>query len=590
MEKFVVSARKYRPNIFGHMLGQTHVVTTLKNAIRSEQIAHAFLFCGPRGVGKTTCARILAKAINCQQLTEHHEPCNACPSCNSFNQRASFNIYELDAASNNSVEDIRSLVEQVRYPPQSGRYKIYIIDEVHMLSQAAFNAFLKTLEEPPSYAVFILATTEKHKVLPTILSRCQIFDFQRIKPDDIVQQLRHVAAQENISCDEEALHTISLKSDGALRDALSMFDVIVSFGAGKLTYQATLENLHILDHSYYFRLTAFLLQGDIPSSLLIYDEIMQSGFDGLYFLEGLVAHFRNLLVAQDAQTVPLLEVAPSIQKQYNDQTQQTTPSFLLEALQIVNQCALQYKEVLHKRFHVELMLISLASKQTPNQPPTPSFSPSKNPHIPKEVPVKAPHTVPPVVNQPSVTAEDNQRVQELKVNDKLSTTTEHQPIKPTALQTTIRIPQLAAIKSVIEQSKVENSTNPPTKATPLVPFLTQDTINPHWKTYVQRLKSIGKIPAYNVLNQPIALEMDHTISIRFSNAVEEQIFNGIKEELVTYLRDQLRHPTLDVKAIFTPFHQGPQKPYTAQEKFVYLTTKYPHLTLLKDQLQLEVVN
>ncbi|MFO0467898.1 MAG: DNA polymerase III subunit gamma/tau [Bacteroidota bacterium] len=362
MEKFVVSARKYRPHSFNDVLGQTHVTTTLKNAIKTNHLAHAFLFCGPKGVGKTTSARILAKAINCQQLTADTEPCDVCISCKSFNEHTSFNIYELDAASNNSVEDIRSLVDQIRYPPQQGAYKIYIIDEVHMLSQAAFNAFLKTLEEPPKYVIFILATTEKHKVLPTILSRCQIFDFQRIKPETIVQQLKSVANQEDIPYEEEALHLISLKSDGALRDALSMFDVIASFGAGKVTYEAALANLHVLDYSYYFKLTEAFLQGDINRCLLAYEEIVRSGFDGLYFLEGLIGHFRSLLVSQDPETLQLLEVAPSIQEKYRLQAQQTSPSFLLNALQLANACAIQYKDSLNKRFHVELMLIELATR------------------------------------------------------------------------------------------------------------------------------------------------------------------------------------------------------------------------------------
>jgi DNA polymerase III subunit gamma/tau len=360
MENFVVSARKYRPAVFSHVLGQEPITTTLKNAIKDKHLAQAFLFCGPRGVGKTTCARILAKAINCQQLTTNIEPCNTCDSCTNFNQQRSFNIYELDAASNNSVEDIRSLVEQVRYPPQVGQYKVYIIDEVHMLSQAAFNAFLKTLEEPPSYVIFILATTEKHKVIPTILSRCQIFDFQRIQPQAIVQQLKIIAEQENIAYEEEGLHLISQKADGALRDALAMFDLIVTFGSGKLTHQAALENLHVLDYTYYFKLIDALLQGKVPNALLLYDEILRTGFDNLYFISGLSEHLRNLLVCQDQATLPLLEIPPSIQFQYHDQAKKATPTFLLKALQIVNQYDIHYKSSHNKRLHLELCLIELA--------------------------------------------------------------------------------------------------------------------------------------------------------------------------------------------------------------------------------------
>ncbi|MEL6152829.1 MAG: DNA polymerase III subunit gamma/tau, partial [Bacteroidota bacterium] len=333
MQNFVVSARKYRPAIFDHVLGQPHITTTLKNALRDQHLAQAFLFCGPRGVGKTTCARILAKAINCQQITKAIEPCNTCASCTSFNNHSSLNVYELDAASNNSVEDIRALVDQVRYPPQSGKYKTYIIDEVHMLSSTAFNAFLKTLEEPPSYAIFILATTEKHKIIPTILSRCQIFDFHRIQPLAIVQQLKHIAQQEGITYEEEALHLIGQKADGALRDALSIFDLITTFAAGQpLTYQATLAHLHILDHEYYFKLIDACLQRDVGKALLLYDEILKAGFDGHHFVTGLSEHLRNLMVCQDQATLALLEVADNVKAQYQAQAVATGTPFLLQAL------------------------------------------------------------------------------------------------------------------------------------------------------------------------------------------------------------------------------------------------------------------
>jgi len=604
MEKFVVSARKYRPSVFSHVLGQSHITTTLKNAIRTNHLAHAFLFCGPRGVGKTTCARILAKAINCQQLTADIEPCNTCNSCKSFNQRTSFNIYELDAASNNSVEDVRSLVDQVRYPPQNGAYKIYIIDEVHMLSQAAFNAFLKTLEEPPSYAIFILATTEKHKVLPTILSRCQIFDFQRIKPEDIVQQLKNVAEQEHIPYDEEALHLISLKADGALRDALSMFDVIVSFGAGKLTYEATLENLHILDYSYYFKLTEAILQNDIKACLLIYDEIIQSGFDGLYFLEGLVAHFRSLLVAQDPQTLPLLEVAPSIQERYGMQAQQACPSFLLDALQLANQCALQYKESLNKRFHVELSLIELASKistgdsksfiepkpSSPilgNKPSTPTV-PTSKPVSPNNQPSTATTIKPETIVVKENKKEGKITEQAKEQASKPSVRVISNDVKRATLQSTIKIPQLSHIKASIDQPKVEVFQDIATITEPNVE-LTKEMVLVHWQAYTQQLKLAERMPSYNLLNQPIELEK-HTITINFTNTVEEHILADVKEELVNYLRNNLKHPAIDVKAVFTPNQSGPKRPYTAQERFQYLVNKNPHLQLLRDQLQLEILD
>ncbi|GAB3776103.1 DNA polymerase III subunit gamma/tau [Spirosoma horti] len=362
MENFVVSARKYRPATFDTVVGQEHITTTLKNAIKTNHLASAFLFCGPRGVGKTTCARILAKTINCQNLTAEGEACDACESCVSFNQNASFNIHELDAASNNSVEDIRNLIDQVRYPPQSGKYKIYIIDEVHMLSSAAFNAFLKTLEEPPSYAIFILATTEKHKILPTILSRCQIFDFNRIQPQHIAGHLASIAVKEGITAETEALDLIAQKADGGLRDALSMFDLNVTFAADRIIrYKEVLDNLHILDYDYYFKLTDLLLAGNLPQSLLTVDEILRKGFDGHQFVVGLCRHFRDLMVCKDAATVQLLQVTENVRRQYLDQAVRAPMSFLLSALSLGGQCDMNYKQAKDQRLHTELWLMKLAN-------------------------------------------------------------------------------------------------------------------------------------------------------------------------------------------------------------------------------------
>lgn len=362
MENFVVSARKYRPATFDTVVGQEHITTTLKNAIKTNHLASAFLFCGPRGVGKTTCARILAKTINCQNLTAEGEACDICESCVSFNQSASFNIHELDAASNNSVEDIRNLIDQVRYPPQSGKYKIYIIDEVHMLSSAAFNAFLKTLEEPPAYAIFILATTEKHKILPTILSRCQIFDFNRIQPQHIASHLASIADKEGITAESEALDLIAQKADGGLRDALSMFDLNVTFAADRIIrYKEVLDNLHILDYDYYFKLTDLLLAGNLPQSLLTVDEILRKGFDGHQFVVGLCRHFRDLMVCKDAATVQLLQVTENVRRQYLDQAVRAPMSFLLSALSLGGQCDMNYKQAKDQRLHTELWLMKLAN-------------------------------------------------------------------------------------------------------------------------------------------------------------------------------------------------------------------------------------
>jgi DNA polymerase-3 subunit gamma/tau len=361
MENFVVSARKYRPSNFKSVVGQGHITTTLKNAIKNNHLAQAFLFCGPRGVGKTTCARILAKTINCEKLTADFEACNQCDSCKAFNNNASFNVHELDAASNNSVDDIRNLVDQVRYAPQQGQYKVYIIDEVHMLSNQAFNAFLKTLEEPPKYAIFILATTEKHKIIPTILSRCQIFDFNRIQINDIADHLKYIAREEKIEAEEEALRLIATKADGALRDALSIFDLIVTYSAGnKLTYQETISNLHILDYDYYFKVVDALLAENISNVLLIFNEILKKGFDGHNFIIGLSEHLRDLMVCKDPATIGLIEVSDAAKERYLDQSQQCSISFLLSALNLCNQCDIQYKASKNQRLHVELALMKMA--------------------------------------------------------------------------------------------------------------------------------------------------------------------------------------------------------------------------------------
>jgi DNA polymerase-3 subunit gamma/tau len=361
MSNFVVSARKYRPQRFDEVVGQQHVSQTLKNALQNNHLAHAFLFCGPRGVGKTTCARILATTLNCQNPTSDFEPCNTCDNCQAFSNNASFNITELDAASNNSVEHIRALIEQVRFQPQQGKYKVFIIDEVHMLSQAAFNAFLKTLEEPPSYAIFILATTEKHKIIPTILSRCQIFDFKRIQSPDIVAHLADISRQESIQADADALHIIAQKADGALRDALSIFDRIVSFSGKQITYEDVITNLNVLDYDYFFRVVDALLLEDIQQTLLIFDDIQRKGFDGDLFLSGLAQHLRNLLVCKDEQTLTLLDAGDNLRERYQQQAVLSSSDFLLTTLNLANECDLNYKLARNKRLHVEMSLIKMAS-------------------------------------------------------------------------------------------------------------------------------------------------------------------------------------------------------------------------------------
>lgn len=359
MENFIVSARKYRPTTFDLVVGQQLITTTLKNAIKSKHLAQAYLFCGPRGVGKTTCARIFAKTINCFNISQQAEPCDQCESCRSFNESRSFNIHELDAASNNSVDDIRTLIEQVRIPPQVGKYSIYIIDEVHMLSASAFNAFLKTLEEPPKHAVFILATTEKHKIIPTILSRCQIFDFNRIQIDDAVKYLEKISKNEGNEYEPDGLNIIAQKADGSLRDALSIFDQIVSFSGGKVTYRNVIENLNVLDYEYYFRLIDAFLKADIAGSFMIFNEILNEGFDSHNFITGLSKHFRDLLVCKDISTLQLLEVGNNIKERYKQQSAQCTPEFIFECLNLCNQCDINFKSARNQRLHVELTLVQL---------------------------------------------------------------------------------------------------------------------------------------------------------------------------------------------------------------------------------------
>ena len=360
MENFIVSARKYRPSTFDTVVGQKSLIVTLKNAILTSKLAHAYLFCGPRGVGKTTCARIFAKSINCEHLTPEGEACNECESCRAFNEQRSYNIHELDAASNNSVDDIRELIDQVRIPPQIGRYKVFIIDEVHMLSTAAFNAFLKTLEEPPRHAIFILATTERHKVLPTILSRCQIYDFTRIELSDIVEHLAKVASKEGVTAEESALHVIAQKADGGMRDALSLFDQMVSYTQGNVTYQGVIGSLNILDYDYYFRFTDFFLEHKVSETMLLFDEVLRRGFDGGNFITNLTAHLRDLLVSREAATLPLLEVSHDVRERYREQSQKCNERFLIHAIKLCNDCDLNYRVSKNKRLLVELTLIQLS--------------------------------------------------------------------------------------------------------------------------------------------------------------------------------------------------------------------------------------
>ncbi len=581
MDHFVVSARKYRPVTFDSVVGQSHITTTLKNAIRTNHLAQAFLFCGPRGVGKTTCARILAKTINCQDLGDDAEACGTCESCVSFQNNASFNIHELDAASNNSVEDIRNLIDQVRYPPQTGKYKIYIIDEVHMLSQAAFNAFLKTLEEPPSYAIFILATTEKHKILPTILSRCQIFDFNRILPKDIAYHLADIAAKEGIETEKEALELIGQKADGGLRDALSMFDLNVTFSTNnKLTYEAVLENLHILDYDYYFKITDALTAGSVAKALVLFDEILRKGFDGHLFVVGLLEHFRNLLVCKDPATVTLLQVSESAERKYVEQSRNADMSFLLSALSVASLCDIHYKAAKNHRLHVELCLMKLANltnllqlnslaavdetakkKVEPEQSPLITSEP-KSPEYQKSASVAA---TPTVLPQPAVAIPT---------------------ARPSRLRSTTELltPSLNDSK---EEKSVSAQEIKPTLVQGKVVELNFENLQSAWTEFAEN-RRIQK----NSTTEEIALRrsfslVDHSIEIALDNDHQLEAIQGMRYDLLSFLKARFNTTKLDINPRVAP-QEVQRLPYTPVEKFNFLAEKNPQLIELKQVLGLDV--
>lgn len=595
MEKFVVSARKYRPITFDAVVGQSHITTTLQNAIRTNHLAQAFLFCGPRGVGKTTCARILAKTINCQNLTEDISPCNECESCKSFNNNASFNIHELDAASNNSVEDIRNLTDQVRFPPQSGKYKIYIIDEVHMLSQAAFNAFLKTLEEPPSYAIFILATTEKHKILPTILSRCQIFDFNRIQIKDIADHLANVAAKEDVKADYQALELIAQKADGGLRDALSMFDLNVTFSSGNgLTYQAVLENLHILDYDYYFRMTDALSAGNVSEAFLLYNEISEKGFDGHQFVVGLNEHFRNIMVSKDPQTVKLLQVADSIQQRYVEQSTKLSLGYIFSSLSIGSQLDINYKSAKNQRLHVEIGLMKLSQiNQVLNLSELPNNGDEK----------KNSNSV---VTQAPVRAESSEQKSAMAAATP-TTTSQAQPSYVAS------IPVVPTRPTPPPPPSIQPTARPSMASSKLRSTVDIETAVFNPKTDVQSVDNEPALPNYSdaftyeaaqqalfafanesdletlrvMLKREFILE-GTTFKLQLDNQIQMDTLTQMKQDLATFLRQRLRNASIQIAAEIVETTTE-RRPYTAQEKFEYLANKNPALFELRDKLGLELV-
>lgn len=588
MDNFIVSARKYRPVTFDSVVGQLHITNTLKNAIHSNQLAQAFLFCGPRGVGKTTCARILAKTINCENIASNTEACGECESCKSFAGGASFSIHELDAASNNSVDDIRSLIEQVRIPPQTGKYKIYIIDEVHMLSQAAFNAFLKTLEEPPSYAIFILATTEKHKILPTILSRCQIFDFNRIRVEDMANHLASIASKEEISFEVDGLHVIAQKADGGLRDALSMFDQIVSFSNRNLTYQAVIENLNILDYDYYFNLVEAISKEDAAESLLILDNVLNRGFDGGHFIAGLSSHLRNLLITKEPKTLKLLEVSDNIKKRYFEQCSSLSSGLLLSALNIANQCEISYKTSKNQRLQVELALLKMCHLAAAIQLGINGVSTQVDQKKKLSDPVKksAPIAAPPSsIAPPEVTAP---RTEQPKV-----ATPAPKPVTDEKksfssgkgwgnFKSAVAVPSLNTVfEEKAEEEQLEDDLVQGTEFREV----TFNSFIAKWNDLAERMKSSNRITIYTIMTANPPRLKGNVIEVDVENAIQSDQLREGKIDILNYLRPELQNFSLDIETI--QLEQAViRKAYTSQEKYQVMVSKNPALEVLRKTFNL----
>jgi len=569
MEKFIISARKYRPATFKQVVGQDAITSTLQNAIKNQHLAQAFLFTGPRGVGKTTCARILAKTINCENLTENQEPCNQCESCTSFNNNASFNIHELDAASNNSVDDIRSLVDQVRIPPQVGMYKVYIIDEVHMLSQAAFNAFLKTLEEPPAYAKFILATTEKHKILPTILSRCQIFDFRRISVEDIADYLTYVAKNENVEAELEAQHVIAQKADGSLRDALSTFDQIVSYSGDTLTYKNVIENLNILDYEYYFKVSEAILNSNISELLVIFNEIIENGFDGQHFITGLTMHLRNLLIIKDPATIQLLLASPSLKEKYKSQSEQFDAVFLLNAIDTCNKYDLSYKTSNNKRLHVEIALMQL-SQIDENTVVVES----------KKVITAKPKTV----NEPL--KEYKKSVEKkIEVKEESKPQEKKEEVKPRKEENGRKVKNISikdglnALKRKVEPEIEKTEAAITTK-------FDQEHLLKVWSNFINFYKVKAPSFASAIAKYQPELKDNFVIEYKVANKLIANDTLNVAS-MLEYLKKELNNNQITLKPVIVE-KTSKKVAYTDREKYEEMAEKYPGLVDLKERLNLEL--
>ncbi len=599
MDKFIVSARKYRPQNFNSVVGQSHITTTLKNAIKNNQLAHAFLFCGPRGVGKTTCARILAKTINCENRTPDGEACNTCASCVSFDNGTSLNIHELDAASNNSVDDIRTLVDQVRFAPQAGKYKVYIVDEVHMLSAAAFNAFLKTLEEPPPYAIFILATTEKHKILPTILSRCQIFDFKRITNQDTVDHLQEICDKEKIQADKAALHIIAQKSEGCLRDALSILDKIVSFTNGQVTYANTVEHLNILDEDYYFRFIEAMQQQNVSDALLFYDEINRKGFEGDLVLNGFAEFIRNLLVSKDPKVAGLLEVSEEFKQRYVDVASKVDASVLLSALNILNEAEINYRQARNKKLHVELTLIKLCYLQQAIDLVSEGDSVVKKKHLEGLRPVAFKKITPvafraaekPVpssngkaVNNNGHTVTGNAR---LIIDEVAKPVNENAPAGHTNVKAQTKIKTVKSLEKIREQVAKENKLNL-NSAKPL----NEEELYVAWGLYIENLKKNSNHSGVsNFKAARLSVVDDNCIEIMTYNPIQQKFIEAERAELIEHLQSYFNNRFLTYKVLITektPEVADKEVHLTTKEKYLKIIEEYPLVKELKDRLGLEL--
>ena len=585
MENFVVSARKYRPVTFDTVVGQASITNTLKNAIRSNTLAQAFMFCGPRGVGKTTCARIMAKTINCLNPTENMEACNECESCRAFNNNASFNIYELDAASNNSVDDIRNLVDQVRIPPQIGQYKVYIIDEVHMLSAAAFNAFLKTLEEPPAYAKFILATTEKHKIIPTILSRCQIFDFKRITVDDIAKHLVFVAQSEGVNAEPEALNIIAQKADGALRDALSIFDQMVSFSGKNITYKDVIDNLNVLDYDYYFQIVDHILRGETSDILLILNDIISKGFEPQHFVSGLGNHLRSLMVCKDTATVQLLEVSEQLRQRYLTQAQVCPLPFLLKALEINNRCDIDYRAANNKRLHLEIALMKICAlcSQALNMPTAQAQpvqvaqnKPAQKPTVQQQPAPKQPAKVPEPVEGPTQRQTVQPSQQPTAPVSTGSTSAQPQPVvRPRGTTSGISINK--AMQQAEQKTEVKEETWGNT--------FTQEQLTASWADFVNRYKHTSASFAAAMGKYIPKLIGGSEIHFSVDNKLFEHDTDGMNA-LKTHLKNTLHNNQFQLIAEVME-RPAEIEAYTDKDKFEKMAEDQPMLRHLQTELKLE---